>query len=254
VNLREVACVECGSVNEPATQLLNKVRQELAESERDLRAKRSQITALRSEQEEALSARPQFTDAMTVLTYWRQECMPSARELASGDRLAHCIARLRGTRGSKYTKDDLLVSVDGYARFPYVTRRGRAGSGTPAEWRADAELIFRSPQHVDQGIRLAKEQVHYSPESLALVPWREARTANRRAFCLWLQHYHGAYQTYGDLLWWPCPTKGCDGKLWINKVNSMETIARCVVCEMNDDQLMDMVQKLPVPPIPPETT
>lgn len=245
--LREVACGECGSVNEPATQLLEQVREQLALAERDLRAKRSQIAALRAEQDEAYSSRPQFADAVTVLTYWREKIMPGAREIRSGDRMGHTIARLRGAAGSKYTKEDLLVCVDGYAKFPYVTRRGRAGSGLPAEWRADAELIFRSPRHVDDGMRLAKEQVYYAPEALSFVPWQSARLANRVVIYEWLAA-HGDRMAVlpNEVVAYACPFDDCEGHMHVNGVESSGRVALCTTCNRDETTLLVHVQKNPV--------
>jgi hypothetical protein len=114
--------------------------------------KRSKVKELKAQQDRNLKNDPHYSDAMRVLEHWKKLCHPGAKELG-GKRLENCLARLRG----KYTDEQLMRSVTGYALKPYVTNGRRSPSGAKDDWRADAELIFRSPQHVDQGIRIADQ-------------------------------------------------------------------------------------------------
>lgn len=152
-------CGACGVVNEDAAariaeleEQLEIVREDRGNLERELRGKRAQIKRLKAEGDADLLKDPFYLKAEEVLTHWQRVCAPTAREPLSRPRLENCIARLKG----KYSVDDLKLSCDGYALKPYVVNGKRSHEGPRDDWHADAELIFRSARHVDQGIRIAE--------------------------------------------------------------------------------------------------
>jgi hypothetical protein len=114
--------------------------------------KQTRIKALRREADRALRYSEHFEDAMDVLGHWKQHCYPKAVELG-GERLKKVISRLK----AGYKVDQLKRCVDGYAAFPYVVEGRRVREGNPARRYVDAELVFRDPKHVDQGLALADE-------------------------------------------------------------------------------------------------
>jgi hypothetical protein len=155
-----VVCMACGVIHDEATGLLRQLRQDLDSAERDLRAKRRQISALREEQYAQLTASPHFRAANEVLAYWKEKLAPNTRELG-GRRMLAAIGRLRGG----YQPADLKRCVDGYALMPYVVNGRRSPTGRAGERKIDAELIFRDPQHVDAGLAWVQER---QDEQLAL--------------------------------------------------------------------------------------
>jgi hypothetical protein len=154
---RATACAGCGTVNEIGAarfraleEQVERQREDIGLLERDLRSKRAQIKRLRADQDQHTRADPHYDEAMDVLAYWKGSCHPAAKELG-GKRLEHCLARLHG----QYTPEALKRAVDGYALKPFVVGGRRSHEGPKDEWHADAELIFRTPEKVDQGIRIA---------------------------------------------------------------------------------------------------
>lgn len=153
-----VGCLECGAVQEEAgialarrDEQIESQREDIGLLERELRSKRAQIKRLKSEQDASLKNDPHYDVAVRVLEHWRLTCSPNAREL-TGKRLEHCLDRLRG----RYTEAELRRACDGYALKPYVVQGRRTHDGPKDSWHADAELIFRTPQHVDAGLRVAE--------------------------------------------------------------------------------------------------
>lgn len=151
-------CGACGTVNDRAQarvatleQMLDTLREDVGNLERELRSKRATISRMRAEQDRRVKESKHYTTAKGVLTYWRDRCSPGAKELG-GKRLEHVIARLE----AGYSDTDLKRCIDGYALKPYVVNRQRSHEGTREDWFADAELIFRDAQKVDQGIRIAE--------------------------------------------------------------------------------------------------
>jgi putative DNA primase/helicase len=120
----------------------------VANLERDLRGKRSQIKRLRADQDEAMRDSPQYDDAIDVLKHWQSVCAPNAKEL-TGKRLENVLARLKA-----YEPAELKRAASGYALKPYVVNGRRTHDGGKSDWRADAELIYRDAGHVDTGLRI----------------------------------------------------------------------------------------------------
>lgn len=151
-------CGECGGVNEDAAARIAALEEQVvilsgdtALLERELRSKRAQIKRLKSDQDLALRRDPAYPSAERVLLYWQRICAPASREPVAGKRLENCLARLHG----RYTEEDLKRACDGYALKPYMVGGRRTHDGPKDDWRADAELIFRTAGHVDQGLRIA---------------------------------------------------------------------------------------------------
>lgn len=150
-------CSECGSVL-PEVQAALAVCDErvgvLAEDvenlERELRAKRAQIKALRRDQDHKLRTDPFYDQALEVLEHWRSMCSPNTRELG-GKRLENTLARLKGG----YSVSELKLAATGYSMRPFVVSGKRSSEGRKENWYADAELVFRDAQKVDAGIRIA---------------------------------------------------------------------------------------------------
>jgi hypothetical protein len=127
------------------------LKEDVRNAEGELRGKRAQIKRMKVQQDAALRASDHFEAAMDVLEKWRELCSPNARELG-GKRLANVIDRLRGG----YTASELKESVWGYSLKPYVVDGKRSHTGSPDDWYADAELIFRDATKVDAGLAIAK--------------------------------------------------------------------------------------------------
>jgi hypothetical protein len=141
-------------------EMLEIAREDIVNLERELRSKRATIKKLKKDQNEALRADPLYPAAMSVLEHWKRTCSPSAREL-KGVRLENCLARLRPRCDAlgdvDKAVDELKRSCDGYALKPFVVGGRRTHEGPKDDWRADAELIFRSDRHVQQGLRIADQ-------------------------------------------------------------------------------------------------
>jgi hypothetical protein len=241
-----VVCEGCGTVHDDATQLIKQLVEHRDGLEADLRGKRSAISRLKGEQDAALRASPHYGDAHNVLLFWQETCSPKAREL-DGERLRLVIARLKG----KYLVADLKLSVLGYARFPYVSDRGRSATGTPSQWQADADLIFRSAKHVDAGLRLAQRQVQAAPRELGMIPWRQAQAANRRLIVDWLETRQGPGLTREEFRRWGCPK--CAGALWVAPVGAGKAwLACCNSCGLTDEELLPMILDDQGEDVPPQ--
>jgi hypothetical protein len=154
-------CTECGMNTDAMAALGRRVatleeiverqKEIIGDLEGDLRAKRRRIKELRRENAAAVLAHPRYDEAMAVLAYWKAEVYPNARELG-GKRLENVIDRLDGTNSVAR----LCRAIDGYKLKPYVVNGKRTHEGSPDDWQADAELIFRDAKHVDAGLRIAE--------------------------------------------------------------------------------------------------
>jgi hypothetical protein len=112
-----------------------------------------QLQRLKGEGDKRLRTHRLYPKAAHVLQNWQQLCYPQARELEGGERLKNVIDRLTGG----HTEAELMRSTFGYSRFAYVVNGRRMAVGTPAQRRVDAELIFRDPKRVADGLALADE-------------------------------------------------------------------------------------------------
>lgn len=93
---------------------------------------------------------PEYDNAMEVAEYWRERCMPGAREL-NGQRLRNTIDRLKAGA----SVDELKMSIDGYAARPNTSKKGRHPASVGGVFRADLELIMRTEENVQTGIQIA---------------------------------------------------------------------------------------------------
>jgi hypothetical protein len=150
--IETVFCPDCGTVLDTPTMLIAALSERVQALEHELGNKVAQNSRLKGERLKKYREKPQYKIACRVLQNWKDVCMPTAREIESGDRLVNVMARLAGG----FTEDELKRSVYGYSLKPYVVPPGvRATVGLADQWRADAELIFRDPQRVQQGIAIA---------------------------------------------------------------------------------------------------
>lgn len=161
-----IACRDCGVVNDDATRLFDELQRKIRNQQETIEGLQEQLSViervntnlqvqkkkLRAEGDKQLKGHKYYPDAMEVLEDWRDKCHPGAIEL-EGERLKKVLARL----SAGYSKDQLKRCAFGYSKFPYVVSARRQSQGTPAQRRIDAELVFRDPQHVDQGLALAQE-------------------------------------------------------------------------------------------------
>lgn len=145
-------------INQPGYELTNYLKETVDELRftlenvnRECNAKANKIRRLQREEDLSLRHDPDFDTAMGVLEHWRKVCHPGARELAGGDRLRKVLARLHGG----YTAEQLCRCAEGYAKRAYVVNGHRAAHGSKTDWRAEAELVYRDPDHVDYGLRAA---------------------------------------------------------------------------------------------------
>lgn len=133
-------------------EMIETLREDVANLERDLRGKRAQNRRLRAEQDEKTRNDPLYPQAIEVLQHWKAVCSPKARELG-GKRLENVLARLRG----KHTVEELKRCAEGYALKPYVVGGKRSPIGPKDDWHADAELIYRDAKKVAAGIAIADQ-------------------------------------------------------------------------------------------------
>jgi len=227
--------------------MLRQTQVDLANAEGELRTKRAQIKRLQGEAMQAMRQSPRYPIAMRVLTRWRERCAPSAKEL-EGKRLENCLARLR-----RYSEDDLDTAVEGYARFPFVVNKQRSPMGTPAQWFADAELIFRSGGHVNTGMRLAQDQVaQIPPFLLEQIPWQRVRQLNRAVIVRFLTWHFGAAPMQLDgneYLSSACPRccskESLEMPLRIFRADSTWAthVAECWRCGYTEAQLLGLIKE-----------
>jgi hypothetical protein len=239
-----VACEECGALNETATLLLDQAREQVALLERDLRGKRSRISALERDRKTKLQTSKRFQEAMVVLRHWKDVCAPKAREIDSPERVEAVIARLNGG----HTVEELKLSASGYARRPYVTREGRSATGTASQWFADAELIYRNPENVRKGIAWAAPDsgsTSTSPttldeRSIARLSWRRVQSANRALIVRALEEQFGKGLDDGyGIVAWPCPR--CDNHPASTlrvAPSGMTWLATCSSCGLDETRLI----------------
>ncbi len=172
-------CGQCGGVNDDALARIRALEdqvqllgEDVVNAERELRGKRAAIKRLKADQDAALRQDPLYDIAERVLHHWQRVCAPDAREATNRARLENCLARLRGQR----SEAELKRACDGYALKPYVVNGGRRHHEGPRDdWRADAELIFRSDRHVMGGIAIADQADQLRT---AMTPARADESAN----------------------------------------------------------------------------
>lgn len=242
-----IACEDCGCVQERATALLAQARQQIDELERDLRAKRSKITALERDRTAKLRQSPRYEEALDILRHWQKVCAPNAKEIDSDDRLMAVLARLNGG----HSAEELKLAATGYSKRPYVTREGRSATGTPAERKVDAALIFGTPKHVANGIAYAASPAPsgstLSSSSVERLNWRQVQYANRRLIIRALTEQFGkpvedqGMLTEGYLLS-PCPRCDNDPALTLEIAPpGMTWLARCSSCGLDEARLIAAV-------------
>jgi hypothetical protein len=151
-----------------------RVREDLANAERDLRLKRAQLSRLRAEQDGDWTD-AELDAAQIVLTHWRDVLAPRAREL-TGKRQVAVLNRLRGG----YTAEALCRCADGYALKPYIVNRRRTHDGPKDAWKADAVFIYDNAERVDQGLAIA-DQADNLRASLSVVPAPREVPATQRS-------------------------------------------------------------------------
>jgi hypothetical protein len=135
------------------TQRIEGLEEERRLLEADLRGKRSLISRLRNDRNEARP--PEYDDAMEIARYWKDILEPNAREL-NGPRLQNTIARLK-----HYSPEELKKSVWGHYCRPNVKDGERMRHDEGGARYVDLELIMRDAKHVEKGIRIAEEEIRY---------------------------------------------------------------------------------------------
>jgi hypothetical protein len=140
-------CEHCGSLSEQMAVLLEQKEAALRDLERDLRNRRAQISRLQRERAAAAEASPLYSYAREAFDYWREHLMPKAREL-SGTRLAAVMARLSAAEDPEQGLATIKQAIDGVAKLPYVTNKGRSATGRASERQTELELICRSESHL----------------------------------------------------------------------------------------------------------
>jgi hypothetical protein len=238
-----VFCTACGTVHDDATSLFKEQGEKIEDYRLDLEGKRRKIKVLEGDTRQRSQNHPKRPVALRVLTRWRDLCAPGVKEL-EGRRLDNCLARLK-----YFSEADLNLAVDGYSRFPFIVGKGRRSPfGTPKEWRADAELIFRDAEHVKQGMDLAQDQVAYVPHLLLeQVPYQRIKELNRGLVIAFLTECFGVAPTDlgSGVLESPCP-RCDDGRevtcpLRIAPAHAeLSYLARCSACDLNEIQLLQM--------------
>ena len=239
-----IFCTDCGSVHDDATTLLAEQSRVIVKQAREINFYKGERSR---EHQDDPKRSPHYATAMRVLERWRAKCAPQTRELEN-KRLEYCVARCK-----TYPEEELNSSVDGYARFPFIVGRGqRSHVGTPAQWRADAALIFRSAELVDQGIRLASNQEAQIPHAvLEQVSWKRIRELNRRAIIVFLTERFGQLSDFAGngFLESPCPScddgSGLSTPLRITPLDAwLGYLVECRVCGLDDSRIMGMLSRV----------
>lgn len=143
-------CPDCGVELEYVARLLELKR--IAEGETTKKA--AAVARLTSGRNKERRFSPFAAEAEELFEYWRERLWPEAREF--GDKRFDAVV---GRLEKGYSLDDLKRAVDGCARKPYVTDKGRAAQGSEGDREVELELICRSPIHVDRFKRYAEEPV-----------------------------------------------------------------------------------------------
>jgi hypothetical protein len=241
-----VACTACGTVHVEATDLLLQLRDDLGNVERDLRAKRSAIKRLQADQAAALRGNRHYEAAKRVLLRWQELCAPAARELEGKGRLDNVIARMN----AGHDEEMLVQCIEGYAKFPYVVDGKRSSKGTPKDWHADAELIFRTPKNVANGIRYARQQEVELPNAImAQLPWQRVKELNRKLIEDKLTALFGKPLITGSLVTvkeWPCPRCVAKDPEAVHTTsfrmgNTEQRLGECWKCGLTDEVLVTRI-------------
>lgn len=90
------------------------------------------------------------TTVHELFDYWRHTCNHEKAKL-DGKRFKKIAARL----AEGYPPEKIRQAIDGAARLPYMTERGRAASGSPRQRFDDVELICRSGEKLERFAALA---------------------------------------------------------------------------------------------------
>jgi hypothetical protein len=242
-----IACEGCGTLNEQATALLDQARDDIANLEKELRGKRAKISRLEADRFAKLRQHKKYEAAMDVLRHWQATCAPKAREIDSQERLSAVLARLTGG----HTVAELKLCATGYAKRPYVGKGGRSSTGKPNEWFADAELIYRSAEHVRKGIALAATTD--APESAGPIDrlsWRRVWHANRKLILDTLAEQYGRqallkHPSGYTLSWCPKCSRDDDGIYRPLRIADEpgRYLAECQGCGLNDTRLIAAITK-----------
>jgi len=241
---RRLGCPACGTLLadlEDEIRALHEQQQEhIRGLERDLAVKRAKITRLQKDRWAELRASPLYAKALDVLKHWQAVCRPNAREIDSSPRLEAVFARLRGG----HTVEELKLAADGYARRPFVVEGRRCAMGRPDQWHADAELIYRSDEHVRRGIAMASVESEPSVDlrDWSRIPWRRVRRANRQRLLEALRESCGAPLEEDGFLLFPCPRCRSDPALSLRVApEGFAWLARCSRCGVDDERLLEAI-------------
>jgi hypothetical protein len=141
---------DTGEIDGNATEHLQELMDAAETDARTIQILTRQLAALRKQQSKDLTKHENYETAQRVLEHWKAACAPKTRELG-GERLKKCLARLEA-----YDEDQLIQSIDGYVRFPYIIDGKRTAFGAKDQRYVDCELILRDAKHVDAGISMSE--------------------------------------------------------------------------------------------------
>lgn len=146
-----ICCTGCGAVMD-STDLVHELQEQIqALREENFRLTR-RAKDLRKQGYKQLHLHERYDEAMEVLEHWRSVCQPTAKALR-GERLRKVLDRLE--EGCAVA--ELQECADGYGAYPFLVNAVRVAQGTPQQWNADAELVFRDDKHVRKGLLLAQQ-------------------------------------------------------------------------------------------------
>ncbi len=242
-----VFCEGCGVVHETATALLAEGRATVVSLSSVISTRDATITQLRVGQVDKLERSKNYTKALDVLDHWHTVCMPTAREPHSEDRVKNVLARMAG----KFTVDELKACADGYAKRPYVVDGKRVATGKASQRWVDAELIYRTPKHVETGIALSRlaEAPEDDPSNVDLLDWRAVQRANHRAIVRAMTAFSG--RPYEDpltgCLHTQCPRCG-RGMTIYRPEGGGDSLLRCSGCPMDERAFFAALRQDEAPP------
>lgn len=137
-----------GEVTEVPAEI-EMLRQQVAEAEAELRAKRSQITKLKNENARLMGVEPEAESIIEVLEFWRLRCMPGASIVPGSERWLKVRDRLREhdvtTKQPAHSVVKLKAAIAGVLLSDWHVKNKKV----------DAVTIFRDSKTVEDHVARA---------------------------------------------------------------------------------------------------
>lgn len=128
---------------------------DLKNAEKDLRAQRRSVQALKREFARVMAEHPSSPDVKLVLEHWQQVIAPRAKIPPDGIRARKVLEQLR-----HYSVDELCHAVDACAESDFHMGRSKKTAGRSHN---DIELICRDEAHVERFLAM------YAPKASCVI-------------------------------------------------------------------------------------